>query len=141
MVSTAKLPWRQRSSWPLIIGTVSLTLITCFLFTCYGRIHWDITWTAMLLKHDIEEIRTAAENRKVTGLSQDTKTLLDDVDKKINRIKRAGTFLMSATSLFPITGLTALGFSIAAFFRKPHWAAWIALPFGLLGAFMALIIT
>jgi hypothetical protein len=95
----------------------------------------------MLLKHDIEEIRTATENNKDINLSQDTQKLFNDMDKKINRIKRAGTFLMSATSLFPITGLTALGFSIAAFFRKPHWAAWIALPFGLLGAFMAIIIT
>ena len=62
------------------------------------------------------------------------------METKLERIMKAGHRYMAIGSFRIVTGVASFGFALAAFFRRPRWMAWVALPSGILGLLMAVVI-
>lgn len=130
------------SAWPLVFASIAMTVITFSLFFLYATIHWGIIPQTIRLQISVREIRSApAETLNPIALDSKGKDRFDEMDKQIQAIKKTGISIMGISGLYPVTGLASLVFSIMAFFRKPRWAALIALPFGLLGLLMMGVMT
>lgn len=94
------------------------------------------------LQISVREIRSAtAETLGPIAFDSKGKNRFDEMDNHIQAIKKTGISIMGISGLYPVTGLASLVFSIMAFFRRPRWAAFIALPFGLLGLLMMGVMT
>lgn len=125
-----------------MFASIATEVITFSLFFLYATIHWGIIPQTNRLQISVREIRSAtAETLGPIAFDSKGKNRFDEMDNHIQAIKKTGISIMGISGLYPVTGLASLVFSIMAFFRRPRWAAVIALPFGLLGLLMMGVMT
>lgn len=133
---------RKHSSWPFVFASIAMAVITFPLFALYASIHWGVIPQTIRIELAVKEMRSIPAE-KLTPITIDAKgeDRFTKMEKQIHVIRRTGESIMAISGIYPITGLASLIFAIMSWFRKPRWAALIALPFGIFGAFMMGVMT
>jgi hypothetical protein len=106
----------------------------------YSLVHWPILTSSYSLKSHIENIENDEQAKEIINNNKNLKRLFDELPNISEKIQNAGWKLMNGTGLYHISGLISFLLSIFAFFCRPRWVGFIALPLGIYAMTLATII-
>ncbi len=135
-----RIPQLKLSSWYVLILCVIGTLLTWHLLSIYGTVHWSILRSSYGLKSHIENISKDEDARKAIMNNNNLKKFFDDLPNISETIHKSGWKLMGDAGFYHITGLVSFILAIFAFFCRPRWVGFIALPVGICSFNLAMII-
>jgi len=119
-------------SFSFMVVALFLAVTTHCLLLFYGTVHWRIAGPSAHLTSMVLELQMKSSEQQTP---YDTK-LLDEMTKETKDLATGTSLLMRNTAAYRYTGWASLVFAIVAFFGKPRWAGWIALPPALYAAFL-----
>jgi hypothetical protein len=141
MGKTDEVKRKKISAWPFLLITIFLTIATHYLLYLYGIVHWEIGVPATSLLYEMDSrIIEDANKEKAGTLTGEESWRIEHTKKSIDRLVKAHSALMRGTGIYPLTGFLSFFFSIFTFTRRPRWVGFIALPFGLYGGLLSLIV-
>jgi hypothetical protein len=128
------------SAFPLVVASVLFALATHYLLGLYGTVHWKVAGPSTHLSRQVHTLmlNQDADGREIARTISESKTL-DEMAKETEDLHEASTILFQKTGVYRYTGWISLGLAVLAFFRKPRWAGWIALPPALYAVFLSAI--
>lgn len=121
-----------KSSWPLVIAAILFAFATFGLVNLYSTAHWDIAWTASMMKGEaltfsLETVPAIPEEKT----RQEADRMVSRMLGHSERLEEAGYWIMTVGGFYHLTALLCLLCSFAAFLARPRWAAVLTIPFSL----------
>ena len=126
------------SPWPFAVATILLACFSIYLYNIFATVHWPIRGNIFLLKHELETL--SKENKTEGSGITIPKDKMQVLEQGIEKVNTASSSVMQRLAIYHLTGLGAFICNILALLKKPRWVGYIALPFGLIGLFCAVIV-
>ena len=126
---------------PLLAVTVCCALLTAYLLHLYGVVHWEIGVHQARLRASLLALENAISARMPDPRQNaELQPIQQDLAQASGRLAATANRLMRRLDVFRLTGVTAFIFGLLCCLRQPRWVRFVALPFALLGLFMAFVI-
>jgi hypothetical protein len=132
---------RSISAWYVFTLCILFTLLSIYLIGLYSLVHWGIWNNSHMFERHMETLENNNELKnhyiKVTDTNEAYFEWMVSASRELS-IK--SETLLQRLAFFRLTGLISFLLSILTFFYRPKRVGFYALPFGLLGGLMGLIL-
>jgi hypothetical protein len=126
-----------KSSWPFAIATLILVLLTYYILTLYGEVHWRICQKEANLSVAVERVLKGTKTGEV-HMSLNNIELLRKTKEEVGL---PSSKLLGRLGYHRFcTGFASFVCSIVAFLKKPRAVGSVTLVLGLVGLFLGLIV-
>ena len=135
-----KVPQLKISAWYILILCLIGTFLSSQGLSMYGIVHWRILTSSYKLKSHIKRVSEDKEVSKLIDNNKNLKQLFDDLPTISEKLHTSGWDLMGYAGRLRLFGLLAVLLSFFAFFCRPRWIGFIALPFGLYSLKLSMVL-
>jgi hypothetical protein len=135
-----KIPHFKISAWYILILCIIGTFLSSIGLSMYGTVHWPLLSSSYKLEAHIGNVSEDKEALKIIKNNENLKILFDDLPTISEKINKSGWDLMGQAGKIRLSGLIAMLLSILAFFCRPWWVGFIALPFGIYSLNLSMVI-